>query len=109
MTEEYKDNPIDCREQVEDAAADLLAGEKAKSLIWTDGDIGVEYFYVNSRGVLVIHRAFENKIAEWLRPLIEQDACAQGEMPDEVIANGGGARGLLEYLWPGCVFKGDSE
>ena len=49
--------------------------------------------------------AMVNKVADFLKPLIAGFAFDQGLSVEEVITDGGGAHGLLEEPFPGCVFK----
>jgi len=107
MTEELKDNPIDCHDQADaEAKALIAASPKLKCLMWDDGgELPVEYFYMNAAGVLVVCKAFENKIAEWLKPLIKGAGRDWNLRPEEIIEEGNGARGLLKHLFPGCEFE----
>ena len=107
MTEELKDNPIDCHDQADaEAKALIAASPKLKCLMWDDGEeLPVEYLYMNAAGVLVVCKAFENKIAEWLKPLIKGAGRDWNLRPEEIIEEGNGARGLLKHLFPGCEFE----
>lgn len=64
----------------------------------------VEYVrYTQQTGQIVICKVLEERVAEWLKPLIKDAAHDQGLCPEEMD----GARDLLEHLWNGCVFESD--